>query len=68
VRAVFENGGTGKFSVYRNGSAVIVHHGSLGGPGGTFSFAVVVNLGFEPTEAKRDGAWTVVAAQNTDVR
>lgn len=48
VRAVYENGGTGRFVVYRNGNDLIVYHGSLGKPHIKFKFALVVNLAFEP--------------------
>ena len=48
VRAIFENGGTGRFTIYRNGDALIVHHGSLGRPHIKFPLALVVNLDFQP--------------------
>ena len=49
VRALYGQGGTGAYSLFRLGSALVVSHGSLGDPAMNRS-ALIVNLDFEPME------------------
>ncbi len=48
VRALYQNGGTGAFSVARYGNALLVAHGALGAPSVMRRTALVVCLDFEP--------------------
>ena len=48
IRAIYGQGGTGGYSLYRIGSALWISHGSLGSPAMNRS-ALIVNLDFEPT-------------------
>ncbi|EEF57367.1 hypothetical protein [Pedosphaera parvula] len=50
LRAVYGHGGTGKYTVSRNGSSVLVLHGSLGHSDASHKSALVVNLDFVPIE------------------
>ena len=50
IRAAYENGGTGKFMLKRYGIALLVAHGSLGPASGVQRSALIVCLGFQPTE------------------
>lgn len=48
VRAVYENGGTGAYSVKQSKNNLIVSHFSLGKASGPHRSALVVCLGFKP--------------------
>src|SRR5258706_9229386 len=50
VRAVYDNGGTGAFSLHRFGSVLLVSHGSLGAASEVHRTALLVCLRFAPTE------------------
>jgi hypothetical protein len=50
VRAVYENGGTGRYYVERFGTTLLVSHLSLGKPSGVHRSALLVCLGFQPIE------------------
>lgn len=50
VRAVFANGGTGAFKLYRCGDALLVSHSSLGHSTVYYRSALVVNLTFVPKD------------------
>jgi len=48
IRARYENGGTGNFTIERFGQHLLVSHGSLGEPSGVKRSALVVCLDFRP--------------------
>ncbi len=50
IRAVYENGGTGAFTLARVGTALWVRHHSLGRASKMYRTALVVCLDFTPTE------------------
>lgn len=50
VRAVYENGGTGAFSLFQGGGALLIQHASLGAANGIHRTALVVCLRERPTE------------------
>jgi len=52
VRAVNTNGGTGSYSVKRNGNTLLVHHGSLGAPVSVERSALVVNVDFDVEQVR----------------
>jgi len=54
VRAVFANGGTGSFKLYRCGDALLVSHSSLGHAAVYYRSALVVNLAFTPKDVYTD--------------
>ncbi len=50
IRAVYENGGTGGFSIIRHGTTLLVRHYSLGRASKMRRTGLVVCLDFKPTE------------------
>jgi len=48
VRAVYGNGGTGRYTLTRDGKKLLVEHGSLGRNNWAIKSALVVNLDFVP--------------------
>lgn len=48
VRAVYGQGGTGSYAVYKRGNHLLVHHSSLGSSTVTHKSALIINLDFTP--------------------
>ena len=51
VRAVYGQGGTGGYEIYKRGKELLVHHHSLGGATLVNKSALVVNLDFNPVSS-----------------
>ena len=50
IRAVYGQGGTGRYTVSHRGNDILVDHGSLGHQSAFHKSALIVNLDFEPHE------------------
>jgi hypothetical protein len=47
VRAVYGQGGTGNYAVFKRGDELLVHHASLGSTTATHKSALIINLDFK---------------------